>query len=68
MIKNVAFKSQISFTTLPGPAALRAVKGALIQGGLCLNPLGFCPPMKPNLCLIGLLFLSLSRPPLTRFS
>ena len=33
MIKNVAFKPNFPFTTLPDPAALRAIKGAPIQEG-----------------------------------
>ena len=31
MIKNVAFKPDFPFTTLPDPAALRAVKGGKMQ-------------------------------------
>ena len=67
MIKKLTFKPDFRFTTLPGSAALRAVMGPQSRG-VILETLGFHRPMEPNLCLIDVIFLLLSCPPLTKFS
>lgn len=67
MIKNLTFKPDFPFTSLPGSAALRAVMRPQSRR-VIFETLGFHPRKELNLCLIGLIFLSLSRPPSTKFS